>query len=148
MLNDKENKKYETIEKVVNGFMTRKEASIELNLSLKQIDRLKNIYYSEGKEGFIHKSRGKENPNKKDTNIIKTLEELYLTTYYDFNFIHFYEDYVFGKYDISYDTMLKKFTEDDIISPLAHKKTVKAYKDKMKEIIKETDSNIIDVKID
>lgn len=148
MLNDKENKKYEIIEKVVNGFMTRKEASIELNLSLKQIDRLKNIYHSEGKEGFIHKSRGKENPNKKDTNIIKTLEELYLTTYYDFNFIHFYEDYVFGKYDISYDTMLKKFTEDDIISPLAHKKTVKAYKDKMKEIIKETDSNIIDVKID
>ena len=148
MLNDKENKKYETIEKVVNGFMTRKEASIELNLSLKQIDRLKNIYHSEGKEGFIHKSRGKENPNKKDTNIIKTLEELYLTTYYDFNFIHFYEDYVFGKYDISYDTMLKKFTEDDIISPLAHKKTVKAYKDKMKEIIKETNSNIIDVKID
>ena len=49
MLNDKENKKYETIEKVVNGFMTRKEASIELNLSLKQIDRLKSIYHSEGK---------------------------------------------------------------------------------------------------
>ena len=40
MLNDKENKKYETIEKVINGFMTRKEASIELKLSLKQIDRL------------------------------------------------------------------------------------------------------------
>ena len=148
MLNDKENKKYETIEKVVNGFMTRKEASIELNLSLKQIDRLKSIYYSEGKEGFIHKSRGRENPNKKDVNLIKTLEELYLTTYYDFNFIHFYEDYVFGKYDISYDTMLKKFTGDDIISPLAHKKTVKAYKDKIKETIKESDSNIIDVKIE
>ena len=148
MLNDKENKKYETIEKVVNGFMTRKEASIELNLSLKQIDRLKSIYHSEGKEGFIHKSRGRENPNKKDVNLIKTLEELYLTTYYDFNFIHFYEDYVFGKYDISYDTMLKKFTEDDIISPLAHKKTVKAYKDKIKETIKESDSNIIDVKIE
>ena len=148
MLNDKENKKYETIEKVVNGFMTRKEAGIELNLSLKQIDRLKKIYHSEGKEGFVHKSRGRENPNKKDVNLIKTLEELYLTTYYDFNFIHFYEDYVFGKYDISYDTMLKKFTEDDIISPLAHKKTVKAYKDKIKEIIKENDSNIIDVKIE
>ena len=148
MLNDKENKKYETIEKVVKGFMTRKAASIELNLSLKQIDRLKKIYHSEGKEGFVHKSRGRENPNKKDVNLIKTLEELYLTTYYDFNFIHFYEDYVFGKYDISYDTMLKKFTEDDIISPLAHKKTVKAYKDKIKEIIKENASNIIDVKIE
>ena len=29
MLNDKENKKYETIEKVVNGFMTRKTLIIE-----------------------------------------------------------------------------------------------------------------------
>ena len=77
MLNDKENKKYETIEKVVNGFMTRKEAGIELNLSLKQIDRLKKIYHSEGKEGFVHKSRGRENPNKKDVNLIKTLEEFF-----------------------------------------------------------------------
>ena len=148
MLNDKENKKYKIIEKVVNGFMTRKEASIELNLSLKQIDRLKKIYHSEGKEGFVHKSRGRKNPNKKDVNLIKTLEELYLTTYYDFNFIHFYEDYVFGKYDISYATMLKKFTEDDIISPLAHKKTIRAYKNKIKEIIKENDTNNIDVKIE
>ena len=38
MLNDKENKKYEIIEKVANGLMTRKEASVELDLSLKQID--------------------------------------------------------------------------------------------------------------
>ena len=42
MLNDKENKKYEISEKVANGLMTRKEASVELDLSLKQIDRLKN----------------------------------------------------------------------------------------------------------
>ena len=33
--------------------------------------------------------------------------------------------------------MLKRFTKDDIISPLAHKKTVKLYKDKMKTVIKE-----------
>ena len=45
MLNDKENKKYEIIEKVVNGILTRKEASIELKLSLKQIDRLKNLSF-------------------------------------------------------------------------------------------------------
>ena len=78
MLNDKENKKYETIEKVINGFMTRKEASIELKLSLKQIDRLKSIYYSKGKDGFIHGNRGKLNHNKKDENLIKTLEELWI----------------------------------------------------------------------
>lgn len=148
MLNDKENKKYETIEKVINGFMTRKEASIELKLSLKQIDRLKSIYYSKGKDGFIHGNRGKLNPNKKDENLIKTLEELYLEKHFDFNFEHFYEEHVFSKYDISYDAMLKTFTKDDIISPLAHKNTIKLYKDKMKEVIKEDNSNIKEEKVE
>ncbi len=148
MLNDKESKKYETIEKVINGFMTRKEASIELKLSLKQIDRLKNIYYSKGKDGFIHGNRGKENPNKKNENLIKTLEELYLEKHFDFNFEHFYEEHVFGKYDVSYDTMLKTFTKDDIISTLAHKNTVKLYKDRMNEVIKEDNSDIKGEKIE
>ena len=148
MLNDKENKKYETIEKVINGFMTRKEASIELKLSLKQIDRLKKIYYSKGKDGFIHGNRGKKNPNKKDESLVKSLEELYLEKHFDFNFEHFYEDYILGKYDISYDVMLKKFTKDDIISPLAHKNTVKSYKDKMNEVINENNSDIKEEKIE
>ena len=148
MLNNKENKKYETIEKVVSGLMTRKEASVELKLSLKQIDRLKNIYYSYGKEGFVHKNRGKENPNKKDENLIKELEELYLEKHYDYNFEHFYEDHVFGKYDVSYDVMLKRFTEDDIISPLAHKKTIQLYKEKMKAVIKEDNSNTKEEKVE
>ena len=91
--------------------MVQLEASIELKLSLKQIDRLKKIYYSKGKDGFIHGNRGKENPNKKNENLIKTLEELYLEKHFDFNFEHFYEDYILGKYDISYDVMLKKFTK-------------------------------------
>ena len=54
-----------------------------------------------------------------------------------FYFEHFYEKKVLGKYDISYDVMLKRSTKDDIISPLAHKKTIKIYKEKMKEVIKE-----------
>lgn len=135
MLNDQESKKYETIEKVINGFITRKEASIELKLSLKQIDRLKTLYYTEGKEGFIHGNRGKSNSNKIADDLIRKLEELYLDDCYDYNFEQFYEEEVFGNYDISYDVMLKRFTSDDIISPLAHKKTVKAYNEKMKSII-------------
>ncbi len=148
MLNDIERKKYETIDKVINGEMTRKEASVELNLSLRQIDKLKRKYIANGKNGFIHGNRGKSNPNKKDEDLIKTLEELYLEKHYYFNFEHFYEDYVFGKYDISYDVMLKRFTKDDIISPLAHKNTIKLYKDKMKEAIKEDNSNIKEEKVE
>ena len=148
MLNEKEKKKYETIEKVVNGFMTRKGAMFELDMSRQQIYRLIEKYNSEGEKGFIHKNRRKANPNKKDESLIKILEELYLEKHYDFNLEHFYEDYVFGKYDISYDVMLKRFKEDDIISPLAHKKTVQLYRNKMNEAIKESNFLIEEEKIE
>lgn len=146
MLNKNERKKYETIEKVANGLMTRKEAKEELNLSLKQIDRLKKIYFSEGEEGFIHKNRGKTNKNKIDDNIINELENLYLEKYFDFNFEHFYEE-INTKFNISYDVMLKRFTKDGIISPLAHKNTVKNYKETMKEFINDKE-NINDEKVE
>ena len=148
MLNEYEQKKYDTISKLVSKEITIKEAMELLDLKEAQIYRLKKIYIEQGGHGFIHGNRGKEKPNKKDENLIKELEELYLEKHYDFNFIHFYEEHVYSKYDISYDAMLKRFTKDDIISPLAHKKTVKAYKDKMKEVIKEKDSNIKDEKVE
>lgn len=148
MLNDNEQKKYDTIEKVVKGFITKKEAMYELNKSRQQIYRLIALYYSEGKKGFIHKNRGKENPNKKDEKLIEEIKQLYLIEYSDYNFEHFYEDVIFGKYNISYDVMLKYFTRDDIISPLAHKKTVNEYKQKMKNAINGNESNILEEKIE
>ena len=48
MLNDNEKKKYETINKVINGEITRKEAIADLNLSSQQIYRLIKIYNSKG----------------------------------------------------------------------------------------------------
>lgn len=141
MLNDNERKKYETIDKVVKGVMTRKEAMNELKLSRQQIYRLINVFKSKGKNGFIHGNHGKDNPNKKDDSLIKEIEDLYLSKFYDHNFEHFYEDAVYGKYEISYDTMLKAFTKDDIISPLAHKKTVREYRDKMNAVIKDDSIN-------
>ena len=140
MLNEKERKKYEVIENIVNGNITRKEAIVELGLTRQQIYRLIIKYRDEGEQGFSHKGKGKIPVNKINVELIKSLENLYLEKYYDFNFEHFYEEYVFGKYDISYDTILKQFKNDDIISPLAHKNTVKSYKEKMKTVIQEEDS--------
>lgn len=148
MLNSKERKKYETIENVVNGIITKKEAMYELNITRQQIYRLINLYHSEGENGFIHKSRGKSNSNKKEDKLIEKLENLYLEKHPDYNLQHFYEDIVFGKYNISYDTMLTRFKGDDIISPLAHKGTVREYNDKMKNTIKDNEDNINDPKIE
>lgn len=121
---------------------------VTLNLSERQIYRLKKLFITEGKSGFIHKNRRKENPNKISDESINELENLYLEKHYDFNFEHFYEDHVKGKYNISYDVMLKKFTKDDIISPLAHKNTIKSYKEKMKEVMKENNSEIKEEKVE
>ena len=148
MLNEYEQKKNDVISILVSREITVKEAMELLGLKERQIYNLKKTFKDQGKNGFIHGNRGKANPNKKDETLIKTLEELYLEKHYDFNFEHFYEEHVFGKFDISYDVMLKRFTKDDIISPLAHKKTIKLYKDKMNEVIKEDYSNIKEEKVE
>lgn len=147
ILNDKEQKTFIIIKKVVNNEITRKEAMCELNLSRQQIYRLINLYHSKGENGFIHGNRGKSNPNKKDDSLINELEDLYLNKFYDFNFEHFHEK-ISGKYNISYDTILKRFTNDGILSPLAHKKTLKDYKEKMKKAIENKDDNIQQEKIE
>ena len=139
-LNKKEQKKYEVIEKVVKGEITKKDAEEQLNLSRKQINRLILVFNAEGKEGFIHKNRGKINKNKKDLNLIKEIEELYLTEYFDYNFEAFYEE-IESKYNISYSAMCKAFLDDDIISPIAHKKTVKLYNENMQKAISKVNGN-------
>ena len=141
MLNEYEQKKYDTISKLVSKEITTKEAMNLLNLQECQIYRLKKIFKEYDKNGFIHGNRGKANPNKKDENLINELEDLYLSQFYDHNFEHFYEDAVYGKYDISYDVMLKVFTKDDIISPLAHNKTIREYREKMNTVIKDNSIN-------
>lgn len=135
-LNDKEKHTFETICKVVNNIITRKEAMHELNLSRQQIYRLIIIYKTEGKEGFIHKGRGKDSAKKTDRTIIEELKQLYLDEYYDYNFTAFYDELnenekYKGKYDISYSTLYQEFLNDDIISPIAHKGTIKLYNEKM-----------------
>ena len=148
MLNENEEKKYNIIEKVENGKMTRKEAKYELDLSFKQIDRLRIIYRTEGMKGFIHKNRGKSSEKKIDKKIIDELEQLYLDDYYDYNFVAFFDELnekekYKGKYDVSYSTLYNAFLNDDIISPIAHKGTIRLYNEKMnnafnkKEIIHE-----------
>ena len=76
-MNEYEEKKFNIIEKIEKGELTRKEAAYELDLSLKQIDRLRKVYKTIGKDGFIHKGRGKVSHKKIDKQLIEELEQLY-----------------------------------------------------------------------
>lgn len=139
-LNNNELKKYEVIEKIINNEITKKDAEIELKLKRRQIDRLVAVFKNQGKDGFIHKNRGRANKNKKDPNIINEVKELYLTEYFDYNFEAFYEE-IADRYDLSYSVIYKSFLNDDIISPIAHKKTTKLYNEKMQKAIVEINEN-------
>lgn len=141
-LTSKELYTFEVIEKVIKNEITRKEAMYELKKSRQQIYRLIKIYTEFGKEGFIHKNRGNIPINKINQNIIEELETLYLEEYYDYNFEAFYDELnenekYKGKYDISYSTLYNKFLNDDIISPIAHKETIRLYNEKMNKSIDE-----------
>lgn len=136
MLNESEKYKLKTIEKVVNKQITRTDASLKLNCSLRQIDRLVNKYKTEGKTGFIHKSRGTKNFKKTEEEKIEYAKELYLTKYSYFNFTHFYEK-TKEEIGISYSVMYKAFVKDGILSTMAQRKTVANYNITMSKAIQE-----------
>ena len=133
-LNDKERKKLEVIRKVVSKEMTIKEATCELGLSRQQIHRLINVYKKEGESGFAHKNRGKTPSNKIDCKIIEEIQQLYLDDFYDHNYEHFLEE-IKDRYSISYPSLYRCLSSDDIISPLAHKETIKLYNERMEKAI-------------
>lgn len=63
-------------------------------------------------------------------------ENLYLDEYYYYNFEAFYDELLEnkrykGKYDISYSSLHMYFLNDDIISTVAHKETIKLYNEKL-----------------
>ena len=133
-LNDKERKKLEVIRKVISKEMTIKEATCELGLSRQHIHRLINIYKKEGESGFAHKNRGKTPSNKIDCKIIEEIQQLYLDNFYDHNYEHFLEE-IKDRYSISYPSLYRCLSSDDIISPLAHKETIKLYNERMEKAI-------------
>ena len=67
-LNDKEKRKLDVTKKVFIGEFTKEQAQKELNLGIRQINRLLKTYIKEGYNGFIHKNRGKKSNNRKDLN--------------------------------------------------------------------------------
>jgi len=148
-MNQKEKDKFNIIEKVIKGKMTQKEAIADLNLKIyrQQVYRLIKTCHEKGECGFINGNRGKINPNKFDNQLLDEIKQIYYSEYYDYSIIAFYEvinEKYKDKYDISYSTLYRMFLNDDIISPLAHKRTIKFCNEKMKKAI--NDNEIIQEK--
>ena len=122
-------KKYEVIKELVDHGGNKKRASMKLDLSIRQVNRLIHIYKEKGKSGFVHGNRNKKPVTALDKQISDNIVLLYTTKYQDFNFSHF-KDYLEEEENIhvSYKTIYNILTKQGILSPKARKKQEKNLK--------------------
>ena len=118
----KEQHKYDIIKKLVETNGNKKRAAIELNLGIRQINRLIAGYRAYGKEFFIHGNRGKEPANKISFELEQEIIDLYNSKYFDCNFTFFVELLEeFENIKVSLSYVKKILNKHYIFSPKTHK---------------------------
>lgn len=117
-LTKKEKKKYDVIKDIIEGKITKKEAEFSLGLTRRQINRLILKLNKEGISAFSHKNKGNLYNKKLSIDIENEIIDLYITDYYDYNFLHFYEE-INSKYKLSFSSLVAILKKADIISPEA-----------------------------
>ena len=142
-----EQKKYEIIKELVDHNGNKINASIKLGLTIRQINRLINIYKEKGKLGFIHGNRSRKPKKTLNTTLSNTIITLYTTKYQEFNFKHFLE-YLqkTENINVSYYYVYKTLMNHGITSPKIRKATKrKIAKEKLlkeKKLENKTDKEI------
>lgn len=120
----KDLKRYGIMDEVIKGNYTIVQASKLLNISSRQVLRLKKAILEKGVEGIIHKSRGKKPNNAKSKELVEKILELKKEYKYEkANFTHFRELLKENEnIDISYTCLYSILTKNNIKSPKKHKK--------------------------
>ena len=88
-MNEKELKRKEIIELVINKKITQKEAALKLEITDRQIRRLIIKYYDQGNNAFIHRNKEKISNKKISEELSTEIINIYLNEYSDYNFSHF-----------------------------------------------------------
>ena len=91
ILNMNELKKYKVIKLVSEGRKSKKWAAVELNLTIRHINRLLNAYRKEGKEAFSHGNRNKSVKHAIPQEIKQKIINIYQALPVPMNFVHFTE---------------------------------------------------------
>ena len=140
-LNMNELNKYTIIKKLVDTNGNKKRAAIQLNCSVRTINRLILKYKYEGKAGFVHGNRGRLPSTTIPLDVKNKIIKLYIEDYSNANFTHFCEIIEEDLHIKISDTTLNKWLRDEnILSPKARKKTKKALKKSLNDQLKNTSS--------
>ena len=129
-----EEKKYKIIKKLVETNGNKKRAAIELDLSIRQINRLILGYKAYGKEFFIHGNRGRKPIHSLSLELKQLIVDLYTSKYWDCNYRFFTE--LLAKHEninVSESVVRKLLIEESLLSPKCRRKTKKRIKKELEQ---------------
>jgi transposase len=119
-----ENKKYETIKRLVDKDGNKQRAAIELGCTIRHVNRMIKGYKEHGKEFFVHGNKGKKPIHSLDDKTKQDIIDLYITKYNDTNFQHYSELLEeHEKIKVSASTIRSILMKEHILSPKARRKT-------------------------
>ncbi|MEY8765084.1 ISNCY family transposase, partial [Clostridium sp. MT-113] len=86
-----ENVKYNIIKKLVESNGNKRRAAIQINCTVRHVNRMIKGYKEQGKAFFIHGNRGRKPAHSLDNSTKQTIVDLYRTKYEGANLTHFSE---------------------------------------------------------
>jgi len=136
-----ENAKYKIIKKLVDSNGNKRRAAIELNCTVRHINRMIIGYKEKGKNFFIHGNRGVKPAHALPDDTRQTIVDLYRTKYEDSNLTHFSELLKdFEGITVSSNTVRSILLQEFILSPKANRVTKKTLQAKLIDMGKSTKS--------
>lgn len=118
--------KYKIIKKLVETNGNKKRAAIQLNRSIRQVDRMIAGYKAKGKEYFIHGNRGRKPAHALTDEEKNEIEQLYQNKYFDCTYTAFAEFLAEREnINISINEVRVLLRDRYIFSPRTHKSTRK-----------------------
>ncbi|MBW9174067.1 ISNCY family transposase [Clostridium estertheticum] len=136
-----ENAKYKIIKKLVDSNGNKRRASIELNCTVRHINRMIIGYKEKGKNFFIHGNRGIKPAHTLPDLTRQTIVSLYCAKYENANLTQFSELLAeFEGITVSSNTVRSILLQEFILSPKAKRATKKALQAKLIDMGKSTKS--------
>lgn len=129
-----EEKKYKVIKKLVETNGNKKRAAIELDVTVRQINRMIAGYKAYGKEFFIHGNRGRQPQHTLSFELKQHIIDLYTSKYWDCNYRFFTE--LLAKHEninVSESVVRKILIEQYLISPKCRRKTKRRIKKELEQ---------------
>ena len=140
-LNMKDQHAYEAIKELADHGGNKHRVALALGCTKRTVDRYLVGYKAEGKAFFVHGNRGRKPAHAKDDALKSDIINLYFGKYADANFKHFTE--LLERYEsisISESSVRNIFTDEDVLSPKANRKTRRALAKRLREELTETRS--------